>query len=166
MLGLMLYKGHRKDKFSDRSYRTTISTCPILVKALDLSIHDLYNKNREACQADMQYQGKCNSHELAALFVTEVIQFSLNVLNRPVFLLALDAQNSFDRFLRQVFTTKLYKAGVDGSAVTYINIRLASSAKVYQWKGKILGLASDDTGFEQGGINLSKFYINFTSMIS
>ena len=33
--GLLLYKGHNKDKTSDRSYRT-ISTCPIIAKSLDL----------------------------------------------------------------------------------------------------------------------------------
>ena len=36
-LGLILYKGHRKDKNSDRSYRT-ISTCPLVAKGLDLHL--------------------------------------------------------------------------------------------------------------------------------
>ena len=31
---VILYKGHRKDKTSDRSYRT-ISTCPLLAKSFD-----------------------------------------------------------------------------------------------------------------------------------
>ena len=39
--GLILYKGHRKEKTSDRSYRT-ISSCPFLAKALDLYLHDMY----------------------------------------------------------------------------------------------------------------------------
>ena len=39
--GIILYKGHRKDKRSDRSYRT-ISTCPFLAKSLDLYLRDLY----------------------------------------------------------------------------------------------------------------------------
>ena len=34
-LGIILYKGHLKDKNSDRSYRT-ISTCPFIAKSLDL----------------------------------------------------------------------------------------------------------------------------------
>ena len=42
-LGLILYKGHRKEKTSDRSYRT-ISTCPFLAKSLDLYLRDLYHK--------------------------------------------------------------------------------------------------------------------------
>ena len=37
----ILYKGHWKDKESDRSYRT-ISTCPILAKALDVYVGQLY----------------------------------------------------------------------------------------------------------------------------
>ena len=40
-LGLILYKGHKKDKNSDRSYRT-ISTCPFIAKAIDLYLRDLY----------------------------------------------------------------------------------------------------------------------------
>ena len=39
--GLILYKGHKKDKNSDRAYRT-ISSCPFLAKALDLYLRDLY----------------------------------------------------------------------------------------------------------------------------
>ena len=37
---IILYKGHNKDKCSDRSYRT-ISTCPLLAKALDLYVRGL-----------------------------------------------------------------------------------------------------------------------------
>ena len=33
--GIILYKGHNKEKTSNRAYRT-ISTCPLLAKALDL----------------------------------------------------------------------------------------------------------------------------------
>ena len=40
--GLILYKGHNKDKSSHRAYRT-ISTCPFLAKCLDLYLHDLYH---------------------------------------------------------------------------------------------------------------------------
>ena len=39
-LGVILYKGHRKDKNSDRSYRN-ISTCPFTAKAVDLYLRDL-----------------------------------------------------------------------------------------------------------------------------
>ena len=81
--GIILYKGHKKLKTSDRSYRT-ISTCPFLAKCLDLYLRDLYLDRWNALQADTQYQGSGSSHELASLLVTEVIQFSLNVSNKPV----------------------------------------------------------------------------------
>ena len=38
---MILYKGHGKDKESDRSYRT-ISTCPLLAKCLDLYVGQHY----------------------------------------------------------------------------------------------------------------------------
>ena len=41
VLAMILYKGHNKDKESDRSYRT-ISTCPLLGKCLDIYIGQLY----------------------------------------------------------------------------------------------------------------------------
>ena len=99
--GLILYKGHNKDANSDRSYRT-ISTCPFLSKALDLYIRDLYHQRWDQAQALTQYQGAGSSHELAALLITEVVQYSLYVKNRPVFLLSLDAQSAFDRCLREI----------------------------------------------------------------
>ena len=36
----ILYKGHKKDRESDRSYRT-ISTCPLIAKALDFYVGTL-----------------------------------------------------------------------------------------------------------------------------
>ena len=36
----ILFIGHGKDKYSDRSYRT-ISTCPVIAKALDSFIRDM-----------------------------------------------------------------------------------------------------------------------------
>ena len=39
----IFYKGHQKDRTSDRSYRT-ISTCPLLAKAMDIYLRILNNK--------------------------------------------------------------------------------------------------------------------------
>ena len=155
--GLILFKGHKKDKSSDRSYRT-ISSCPFLAKSLDLYLHDLYHDLWDNCQAETQYQGTGSSHELAALLVTEVVQHSLHVANKPIFLLALDAQSAFDRCLRQILCCELFKAGVNGSAIQIIDKRLASRSTVYEWSGELMGPSQDDTGFEQGGINSSDFY--------
>ena len=132
VLGLIFYKGHNKPKTSDRSYRT-ISTCPLWAKAVDLYLRDLYHHHWDQCQAPTQYQGRGSSHELAALLVTEVIQYSMNVAKKPVFLLALDAQSAFDRCLRQILSTQLFRAGVQGSALKFIDNRLTSRATVYQW---------------------------------
>ena len=68
----ILYKGHGKAKDSDRSY-ITISTCPLLAKALDTYIGQLYSTNWSSVQARTQFQGVGSSHDLAALLLTETI---------------------------------------------------------------------------------------------
>ena len=90
--------------------------------------------------------------------MTEVIQYSLHVSNKPVFILALDAQSAFDRCLRQVLCGELYKAGVAGSAIVYMDNRLDSRRTVYEWEGVKMGPAADKTGFEQGGVNSGDYY--------
>ena len=155
--GIILYKGHKKEKTSERSYRT-ISTCPFLSKALDLYIRDLYQDQWNDCQASTQYQGSGSSHELASLLVTEVIQHSLYAANKPVFMLALDAESAFDRCLRQILVCELFKAGMSDDALKLIDNRLKSRSTVYEWDRELLGPAADTTGFEQGAINSSDFY--------
>ena len=156
-LGIIIYKGHGKDKTSDRSYRT-ITTCPFLAKALDLYIRDLFKEKWDAAQSCTQYQGSGSSHELAALLLTEVIQYSLYQKSQPVFILALDAQSAFDRCLRQIIVEELYRTKVCGSALTFIDSRLLNRSTVYQWDNVAMGPSKDDTGVEQGGINSSEFY--------
>ena len=70
---IILYKGHKKDKTSDRSYRT-ISTCPLLAKALYLYVRELNLETWNADQSEVQYLGEGSSHELAVLHLTELIQ--------------------------------------------------------------------------------------------
>ena len=60
--GLILYKGHNKEKTSDRAYRT-ISSCPFIAKALDLYLRDLYHELWDKCQAPTQYQGTGSCHQ-------------------------------------------------------------------------------------------------------
>ena len=84
--------------------------------------------------------------------------YSLNVADEPVYLLVLDAQSAYDRCLRQILCTELFKAGVTGSALLLLNNRLENRTTVYQWDGEMLGPARDTTGFEQGGINSGDFY--------
>ena len=61
---LLLYKGHKKDRTLDTSYRT-ISTCPLLAKGLDLHVRDLFIGNWNSVQAATQFQGEGSSHELS-----------------------------------------------------------------------------------------------------
>ena len=138
------------DKNSDRSYRT-ISTCPLVAKALDLHVRDLYQAQWDKCTAPTQYQASGSSHDLASLMITEVVQYSLNVLDQPLYLLVLDAQSAFDRCLREILCAELFKAGMTGSALLLVNSRLENRSTVYQWDGEMLGPARDLTGFEQGG---------------
>ena len=86
----ILFKGHNKDRSSDRSYRT-ISTCPVIAKALDLYVRDLGIASWNENQASTQFQGEGSSHELAAVVLTEAIQHSLFTLKQPIFILYLDA---------------------------------------------------------------------------
>ena len=51
----ILYKGHQKDRSLARSYRT-ISTCPILTKALDVYVKELSFETWAQHQAETQYQ--------------------------------------------------------------------------------------------------------------
>ena len=53
----ILFKGHGKEKSSDKSYRT-ISTCPVVAKALDLYIRDMNIVSWNDDKADTQLQGE------------------------------------------------------------------------------------------------------------
>ena len=50
----LLFKGHGKDRTAAKSYRT-ISTCPVVAKALDIYIRDLYLKQWDADQSEVQF---------------------------------------------------------------------------------------------------------------
>ena len=79
-----LLKSQGKDRTSERSYRT-ISTCPLVAKALDFYIRELCLVDWNYHQSDTQYQGERSSHDLASLLLTEVIQHSLHTKKKPVF---------------------------------------------------------------------------------
>ena len=91
----ILFKGHNKDKTSCSSYRT-ISTSPVVVKALDLHIRDFYLTNWNLHQPSTHFQGEGSSHELAEFLLTECIQHSLFELKEPLYTLYLDAKSAFD----------------------------------------------------------------------
>ena len=64
----VLFKGHGKNIEDAKSYRT-ISTCPVLAKALDIYLRDLSCNEWTNQQADTPYQGQHMSHELASLLL-------------------------------------------------------------------------------------------------
>ena len=153
----ILWKGHGKDKESDRSYRT-ISTCPLLAKALDSYIGELYSGGWAAVQASTQFQGNGSSHELAALLLTESINYSLFCSKKPVFILLLDAKSAFDLIPRQNIIVNAFKAGTCDQALLYLNNRLASRRTFCEWSKVMMGPIHDQLGVEQGGVNSDRLY--------
>ena len=153
----ILFKGHGKDKQSARSYRT-ISTCPVIAKALDLYIRDLYISDWNKDQAECQFQGEGSSHELAAVLVTECIQHSLHHLKSPLYVLYLDAKSAFDVVMKELLIKNLYHSGTSGQALLYLNNRLGNRQTILDWDGQLMGPISDEQGLEQGGVNSSDFY--------
>ena len=154
---LLLYKGHNKARTSDKAYRT-ISTCPLMSKAIDLYIRDLHHEKWSAQEASTQYQGDGSSHELAALLVTEVIQHSVWTLKEPAYLLFMDARSAFDKVVPELLIRNLYKAGMDGNTINLINNRLKNRLTYIDWDKNIMGPIRDEHGVEQGGINSSDYY--------
>ena len=154
---LLLHKGHGKSKTSDKSYRT-ISTCPVLSKALDLYIRDLHLHKWSAKQAPTQYQGAGSSHELAALLITEVVQHSVFTLKEPLYLLFLDARSAFDVVVPQLLIRNLYLSGIDGNTAIFLDHRLNNRLTYIEWDKSLMGPVHDNHGLEQGGSNSSDFY--------
>ena len=153
----ILYKGHGKDKESDRSYRT-ISTCPLLAKALDTYVGKLYADSWAGVQAPTQFQGAGSSHELAALLLTESIQHSLFVTMKPLFVLLLDAMSAFDKVVRECAIRNAYLAGTSGHSLLYFDSRLESRKTNIEYDKKLMGPIQDVVGVEQGGVNSDKLY--------
>ena len=153
----ILYKGHGKEKESDRSYRT-ISTCPMIAKALDMFIGQLYGSCWNNAQAETQFQGSGSSHELAALLLTETIQYSLFFLKLPIFILLLDAKSAFDKVIRQCAVKNAYLAGSDTKGLLYIDSRLENRKTFIEWDKTLMGPICDLIGLEQGGVNSDRLY--------
>ena len=154
---VILYKGHGKDKESDRSYRT-ISTCPILAKCLDIFVGRRYYSGWMSKQAPTQYQGESSSHDLASLLLTEVIQLSLYKKKQPLYALFLDAKSAFDLVVRQNAIVAAYKAGTTDQGLLYFDARLANRRTFPQWGNTLMGPICDSLGLEQGAVNSDRLY--------
>ena len=154
---MVLFKGHGKDRESDRSYRT-ISTCPLLSKALDKYVGRLFESGWANAQAETQFQGNGSSHELAALLLTETIQHSLFVDFKPVFVLFLDAKSAFDKILRELVIRAAFLAGSRGEGLIFLDNRLKNRKTFVEWNKLLMGPILDKLGVEQGGINSDRLY--------
>ena len=162
----ILFKGHGKDRESDRSYRT-ISTCPLLSKALDKYVGQLLERGWSDAQAETQFQGPGSNHELAALLLTETIQHSLFVDLKPLFVILLDAKSAFDKILRQLVIRAAFLADTKdetgsslarGEALIFLDNRLKNRRTFIEWNKIVMGPILDKLGVEQGGVNSDRLY--------
>ena len=154
----VLHKGHNKDRTSSKSYRT-ISSCPVIAKALDMHVRDLHLKEWNEDQSVVQFQGEGSSHELAALLLTECILFSTITQKTPLFVLYLDAQAAFDVVQPEILIRNLYHVQQQADqSLIYINNRLFNRETVVDWDGHLMGPIDDEQGLEQGGQSSSDFY--------
>ena len=154
---MILYKGYGKDKESDRSYRT-ISTCPLVSKALDKYVGGLYESGWATAQAETQFQGTGSSHELAALLLTETIQFSMYFSKEPLFCILLDAMSAFDKILRELCIRAAFLAGSHGQGLVYLNNRLKNRKTYPEFLKTLMGPISDRLGVKQGGCLSDRLY--------
>ena len=154
---LLLHKGHNKPRNVSNAYRT-ISTCPMLAKALDSYIRHLHLSKWNKEQAATQYQGEASSHELAALLVTELIQHSLYTLKEPIYLLFLDAMSAYDTVMPKLLIKNMYLAGMEGNSLTSMNHRFTNRQTYVDWAGNLMGPIHDEHGLEQGNIASSDLY--------
>jgi hypothetical protein len=154
---MVLHKGHGKDREADRSYRT-ISTCPLVSKALDRHVGGLYESGWAAAQAETQFQGTGSSHELAALLLTETIQYSVHSAKLPLYCLFLDARSAFDNLLRELCIREAFLAGSRGEGIIFLDNRLRNRHTFPEWQQTLMGPLRDRLGVEQGGLNSDKLY--------
>ena len=145
----ILFKCGDKDPESDRSWRT-ISCCPILAKALDTYMVELYDNGWTAVQAPTQFQGINSSHELAALSITEAIIHGLHTNKEPVYGLLLDALSAYDRVVIEHAVRSAYLAGTQDEGLIYLDSRLRNRQTYIEWDKEMLGPIMDTQGVEHG----------------
>ena len=161
MISILLYKGHGKDPSSDRSYHT-ISNCTVIAKGLDAYIASIYSTKWDSSQVDTQFQAPNSSHDLAALMVSELSAFSLNVAKRPLYSLFLDAKACFDRVTRQDVIVNAFTTGTDLPALTIINNRLQNRNTILKYNDVLMGKIHDSVGVEQGGLLSDRLFRRYS----
>ena len=113
-------------------------------------------------QQETQFQGDGSSHELAALLLTECIEFSKTTLKFPTYVLFLDARSAFDVVQRELLIKNLFHVQGADQSLLYVDKRLAHRETIVDYHGCLMGPIHDQQGLEQGGISSSDFYKIFT----
>ena len=111
----------------------------------------LYETGWAAVQAETQFQGTGSSHELAALLLSETIQFSLYSAKKPLFVLLLDAKSAFDKILAEFIIRTEFIAGSQGQGLLYLADRLKNRKTFVECDKCLMGPILDKLGVEQGG---------------
>ena len=118
----------------------------------------LYESGWADAQAETQFQGRGSSHELAALLLTEAIQYSLFNSKQPLFVIFLDAKSAFDKILRELVIRNAYLAGSQDQGLIYLDNRLKHRKTYVEWDKVLMGPICDRLGVEQGGCNSDRLY--------
>ena len=158
----ILFKGHKKDKSLASSYRT-ISSCPFIAKACDTYIRNLSVDDWHDARAEVQFLGPGMSHEMGALLLSEVIHHFLNVNNKPLYALFVDARSAFDRALREILVRNQFILGTTGDRLLYFDNRLKHRKTFCEWDHQVLGPIHDNQGVEQGGVPSGDLYIVYNN---
>ena len=153
----MTYKGHKKPRTMANSYRT-ISTCPLLSKALDLYVKQLSMNEWDEGWSRVQFLGPGMGHELGSLMLTEAINHSVRSNDKPLFVLFLDARSAFDKTINSLLIRSLFLLGTNGHRLLYLDNRLFNRNTYLEWDRKVLGPILDSVGLEQGAVASSDLY--------
>ena len=127
-------------------------------KAMDAYIAGLYSDLWHNATADMQFQGPASSHELAALTLTESINFSISNNVKPAYVVYLDARSAFDLVIREILVGDLFQIGMNDQGLLLIDQRLKNRRTICEWDRTLLGPIVDECGVEQGGSNSSEYF--------
>ena len=112
-------------------------------------IHKQFETSWNLDQAETQFQGMGSSHELAAVLLTECLQFSHYSLKKPTYVLYLDAKSAFDVVRKEPLLRNLFFLN-DGPDIllSHINNRVSHRQTVLDWDTNLMGPIHDELGLE------------------
>ena len=125
---------------------------------MDLHIRQQELPNWRAAQPETQFQGENSCHELAALLLTESIQYSLHVADQPLYVLYLDQKSCFDRVLNELLALELFSVGTRGETLIHVVNRLRGRMTYLEWEKVLMGPIIDEHGIEQGWVSSSDYH--------